>query len=187
MRTRLDVRSVLPAGRSSQLARSSAPHAAGGATASVLQRAKCLHRGAAQGPPWWNVTMTSAPAQHRGPSRGVVPAASSTDIASTLGLDSADAARMGATNALSVPLEPATGQGRKHGTSSDESFDRWFRYPAGFASDYVRVLLDRLELPAGATVLDCFAGSGVTGTAARGQGMFRWKRSCLRCSPAGCR
>ncbi len=68
------------------------------------------------------------------------------------------------------PSEPRSGRGRSHGTSSREPFDRWFRYPAGFASDYVRLLLDRLELAKG-TVVDCFAGSGVTGTAARARGL----------------
>ena len=63
------------------------------------------------------------------------------------------------------PTEPGSGRGRSHGTSSREAFDRWFRYPAGFASDYVELLLDRLALTEG-TVIDCFAGSGVTGTAA---------------------
>ena len=64
------------------------------------------------------------------------------------------------------PNEPGSGRGRSHGTSSRQPFDRWFRYPAGFASDYVELLLDRLELTEG-TVIDCFSGSGVTGTAAR--------------------
>ena len=68
------------------------------------------------------------------------------------------------------PNEPGSGRGRSHGTSSREPFDRWFRYPAGFASDYVEILLDRLELTEG-TVIDCFAGSGVTGTAARARGL----------------
>lgn len=64
------------------------------------------------------------------------------------------------------PQEPGSGKGRSHGTSSIEPFDRWFRYPAGFASDYVGMLLDSLGLSKG-TVIDCFVGSGVTGTAAR--------------------
>lgn len=68
------------------------------------------------------------------------------------------------------PREPGTGRGRSHGTSGVEPFDRWFRYPAGFASDYVQILLDRLCLDEG-TVLDCFTGSGVTGTAARARGL----------------
>jgi len=68
------------------------------------------------------------------------------------------------------PTEPASGRGRSHGTSSRQPFDRWFRYPAGFASDYVQLLLDRLELTEG-MVIDCFAGSGVTGTAARARGL----------------
>lgn len=60
--------------------------------------------------------------------------------------------------------------GRSHGTSRHQPFDRWFRYPAGFATDYVARLLDEAEVGSG-TVLDCFAGSGVTGTAARGRGL----------------
>ncbi|MFG1975516.1 DNA methyltransferase [Nonomuraea fuscirosea] len=68
------------------------------------------------------------------------------------------------------PQEPGSGRGRSHGTSSTEPFDRWFRYPAGFASDYVAMLLDSLGLAEG-TVVDCFAGSGVTGTAARQRGL----------------
>lgn len=68
------------------------------------------------------------------------------------------------------PSEPGSGRGRRHGTSSYQPFDRWFRYPAGFASDYARLLLDRLDLDKG-LVIDCFAGSGVTGTAALDQGL----------------
>lgn len=74
-----------------------------------------------------------------------------------------------ATGAVALPAEPGSGRGRSHGTSSSEPFDRWFRYPAGFASDYVGMLLDRLDLDGG-TLLDCFAGSGVSGTAARQRG-----------------
>lgn len=69
-----------------------------------------------------------------------------------------------------LPTDPGTGRGRSHGTSSREPFDRWFRYPAGFASDYARLLLDRIGLKDG-TVVDCFMGSGVTGTAARDRGL----------------
>lgn len=69
------------------------------------------------------------------------------------------------------PAEPGSGRGRRHGTSSDEPFDRWFRYPAGFASDYASLLLDQLGVQAGGTIVDPFTGSGVTGTAARGAGM----------------
>src|ERR1700760_3036721 len=73
-----------------------------------------------------------------------------------------------ATRSLRVwPASPHPGTGRSHGTSTSESFDRWFRYPAGFASDYANYLLSRLGLGDGQTVVDCFAGSGVTGTAAR--------------------
>jgi hypothetical protein len=68
------------------------------------------------------------------------------------------------------PTDPGTGRGRSHGTSSREPFDRWFRYPAGFASDYAGLLLDRIGLEDG-TVVDCFMGSGVTGTAARDRGL----------------
>lgn len=60
--------------------------------------------------------------------------------------------------------------GRKHGTSTRHAFDRWFRYPAGFASDHVEHLLRVLGVEEG-TVIDCFAGSGVTGTAARSAGL----------------
>lgn len=67
-------------------------------------------------------------------------------------------------------VAPASGRGRSHGTSRHAPFDRWFRYPAGFASDYVELLLDQIGLESG-TVVDCFAGSGVTGTAARARGL----------------
>ncbi|MBQ1035367.1 DNA methyltransferase [Micromonospora sp. C81] len=68
---------------------------------------------------------------------------------------------------LLSPLTPASGRGRSHGTSSSAAFDRWFRYPAGFASDYVSLLLRRLDIPTGSMIVDPFAGSGVTGTSAR--------------------
>ncbi|MEV8417272.1 DNA methyltransferase [Streptomyces niveus] len=69
-----------------------------------------------------------------------------------------------------LPAEPASGRGRSHGTSSKEAFDRWFRYPAGFASDYVSTLLENLSPGPGSLIVDPFAGSGVTGTAARNAG-----------------
>jgi hypothetical protein len=69
-----------------------------------------------------------------------------------------------------LPSEPGSGRGRRHGTSSSEPFDRWFRYPAGFASDYVTQLLQGLDLERGSLVLDPFAGSAVTGTSARSMG-----------------
>lgn len=72
---------------------------------------------------------------------------------------------------LPFPAEPGSGRGRRHGTSSDEPFDRWFRYPAGFASDYASLLLGKLDVQPGGTIVDPFAGSGVTGTAARSAGM----------------
>ena len=81
--------------------------------------------------------------------------------------DLAESDRIGV---VAWPSEPGSGRGRRHGTSSYEPFDRWFRYPAGFASDYARLLLDRLGLDKG-LVIDCFAGSGVTGTAALNQGL----------------
>jgi hypothetical protein len=68
------------------------------------------------------------------------------------------------------PPEPGSGRGRRHGTSSTQPFDRWFRYPAGFASDYAGLLLDRIGVSEG-LVVDCFAGSGVTGTAALSHGL----------------
>jgi hypothetical protein len=70
-----------------------------------------------------------------------------------------------------LPPEPSSGRGRRHGTSSTEAFDRWFRYPAGFASDYVATLLEQLNLGRGETVVDPFAGSAVIGTAARRSGL----------------
>ena len=69
-----------------------------------------------------------------------------------------------------VPRDPPTGRGRRHGTSSTEPYDRWFRYPAGFASDYASILLGQLTLEADALVVDPFCGSGVAGTAARKSG-----------------
>jgi hypothetical protein len=71
----------------------------------------------------------------------------------------------------SLPAEAGSGRGRRHGTSSDEPFDRWFRYPAGFASDYASLLLDHLGVQPGEAIVDPFAGSGVTGTAARNAGI----------------
>ncbi|MEU4823963.1 DNA methyltransferase [Actinomadura sp. NPDC023710] len=69
------------------------------------------------------------------------------------------------------PEAVGSGRGRSHGTSSKAPFDRWFRYPAGFATDYVSLLLDQLELPSQSLIVDPFAGSGVTGTAARNNGL----------------
>jgi hypothetical protein len=73
-------------------------------------------------------------------------------------------------DAAAWPVQPGSGQGRSHGTSAARPFDRWFRYPAGFASDYVALLLDRMNIDEG-LVLDCFMGSGVTGTAAHARGL----------------
>lgn len=64
-----------------------------------------------------------------------------------------------------LPAEPASGRGRRHGTSSSEPFDRWFRYPAGFASDYAAMLLEYLAVPENGLIIDPFAGSGVIGSA----------------------
>lgn len=72
--------------------------------------------------------------------------------------------------AASQAMGRASGRGRRHGTSSSEPYDRWFRYPAGFASDYAELLLGSLQIPVGSTVVDPFCGSGVTGTAARNAG-----------------
>lgn len=71
----------------------------------------------------------------------------------------------------SAPATVPLGTGRKHGTSATVPFDRWFRYPAGFASDYVATLLDHLDVPAGQVLVDPFTGSGVCGTAARSRGL----------------
>lgn len=65
------------------------------------------------------------------------------------------------------------GLGRVHGTSKSEAFDRWFRYPAGFASDAVAGLFARTQLNRGETIIDPFAGVGVAGTVAAAQG-FRF-------------
>jgi DNA modification methylase len=65
------------------------------------------------------------------------------------------------------------GLGRRHGTSRSEAFDRWFRYPAGFASDTVADLFARTRLNKGETIIDPFAGVGVAGTIAAAQG-FRF-------------
>ncbi|MEO3790410.1 DNA methyltransferase [Nonomuraea sp. B10E15] len=70
-----------------------------------------------------------------------------------------------------LPAEPSSGRGRRHGTSSTEPFDRWFRYPAGFASDYAATLLEHLGLSRQGIVVDPFAGSAVTGTAAQRLGL----------------
>ncbi|MFG1862364.1 DNA methyltransferase [Microbispora bryophytorum] len=70
-----------------------------------------------------------------------------------------------------LPTEPSSGRGRRHGTSSTEPFDRWFRYPAGFASDYAATLLEHLSLSHRGIVVDPFAGSAVTGTAAQRLGL----------------
>ncbi|MEU1625816.1 DNA methyltransferase [Streptomyces sp. NPDC020096] len=68
---------------------------------------------------------------------------------------------------LALPLVgPASGRGRSHGTSNSKPFDRWFRYPAGFASDYVAMLLSQLDIQPSSLIVDPFTGSGVTGTAA---------------------
>ncbi len=76
----------------------------------------------------------------------------------------------GSLQGQSLANEPGSGKGRHHGTSRSEPFDRWFRYPAGFASDYVGMLLRRLDLEPSSLILDPFTGSGVTGTSARKMG-----------------
>ncbi|MEV4062194.1 DNA methyltransferase [Nonomuraea dietziae] len=70
-----------------------------------------------------------------------------------------------------LPLEPSSGRGRRHGTSGTAPFDRWFRYPAGFASDYAATLLEHLNLSRRGIIVDPFAGSAVTGTAAQRLGL----------------
>jgi hypothetical protein len=82
-----------------------------------------------------------------------------------------DSSTASADRSTLLPPEPATGQGRSHGTSSNEPFDRWFRYPAGFASDYVSLLFGQLGLTPGSLVIDPFAGAAVTGTAALAKGV----------------
>lgn len=65
--------------------------------------------------------------------------------------------------------EPGSGLGASNGTSSRQPFDRWFRYAAGFSSATAAALFDAIDLDHGSVVVDPFAGSGVTGTAARCQ------------------
>lgn len=118
---------------------------------------KCADRGdtvAFTVTPWWNDPVTQAART------------------SPTGVSKDRAAPTAAGRSLTVwPAVPHRGTGRRHGTSQSEPFDRWFRYPAGFASDYASYLLSRLGLTPGQTVVDCFAGSGVTGTAARTAGL----------------
>src|SRR6266496_699515 len=94
-----------------------------------------------------------------------VPAA--TTVFQQLMADSTLAADVSRTSVADL----ASGRGRRHGTSNVDAFDRWFRYPAGFASDYASALLQRLDLPKNGVLLDCFAGSGVIGTAAQRSGL----------------
>jgi hypothetical protein len=63
------------------------------------------------------------------------------------------------------------GVGRSHGTSRTAAFDRWFRYPAGFARDAVMDLFDRAGVVPGQTVVDPFAGAGIVGTVAAAKGL----------------
>ncbi|MFP3881938.1 MAG: DNA methyltransferase [Actinomycetota bacterium] len=71
---------------------------------------------------------------------------------------------------VSHPLRIGTGQGRPNGTSRNEPFDRWFRYPAGFSRELADQLFGQLEVRPGGLVLDPFVGSGVAATAARDRG-----------------
>jgi hypothetical protein len=103
-------------------------------------------------PPWCN---RPVPASHDDPTR----------LHQTPDSDGSDPA------GLSYSAEPSSGIGRRHGTSFTAPFDRWFRYPAGFASDYAATLLDHLGLRYGHSVTDPFAGSAVTGTAAQRAGL----------------
>jgi hypothetical protein len=64
-------------------------------------------------------------------------------------------------------LKSGSGKGRSHGTSRQAPFDRWFRYPAGFATDYVVSLLAQTGLGPGDLLVDPFSGATVAGTAAR--------------------
>jgi hypothetical protein len=58
------------------------------------------------------------------------------------------------------------GTGSVFGTSRQAPFDRWFRYPAGFNSGALELVLASGRNPAGGTVIDPFAGSGTVGTSA---------------------
>jgi hypothetical protein len=58
--------------------------------------------------------------------------------------------RGGSTDPATTSLgELSTGVGRSHGTSKNVSFDGWFRYSAGFASDTATQLFTRAGLAPG--------------------------------------
>lgn len=52
--------------------------------------------------------------------------------------------------------------GTVNGTSRERSFDRWFRYPAGFSASALRASTSALELMPGKTVLDPFCGTATS-------------------------
>lgn len=61
--------------------------------------------------------------------------------------------------------------GRSHGVSRSRSFDRWFRYPAGFSASTLEAALEAVGDGNEADLLvDPFAGSGSVGAAILGRG-----------------
>jgi len=54
------------------------------------------------------------------------------------------------------------GIGAVYGTSRHESFARWFRYPAGFSPEALRIAVDAAQITNGARVVDPFCGSATT-------------------------
>src|SRR6185312_10300595 len=51
------------------------------------------------------------------------------------------------------------GIGSVYGTSRERPFDRWFRYPAGFSPDALRLAADAARVRRGAVVVEPFLGS----------------------------
>jgi hypothetical protein len=61
-----------------------------------------------------------------------------------------------------VSVGAQRGIGSVYGTSRDQPFDRWFRYPAGFSPDALKLAADAVDARSGATVVEPFLGSAST-------------------------
>jgi hypothetical protein len=69
-----------------------------------------------------------------------------------------------------VTAAPAQrGIGSIYGTSRVRPFDRWFRYPAGFSPEALRLAADAAGAGSGAIVVDPFLGSAATAAGLPGQ------------------